>query len=66
MDEIFVADELGIPIIGFYEFTDDNSSKHDNRYLNEPWIIDACQRIEDDETSALEDALFYILNYYLN
>lgn len=64
MNEIFVADENRIPVIGFYEFNDEGTSWADNRYKKEPWIIDACHRIEDDETSALIDALTYIRNYY--
>lgn len=65
MNEIFCAYEHGIPVIGFYEFSAGETSWADNRYKTEPWIIDTCHRIEDDETSALIDALTYIKDYYL-
>lgn len=66
LNEIFCADEHGIPIIGFYEFDNSDISWVDDRYKLEPWIIDACHRIEEDEVSALIDALMYIKNYYAN
>ena len=66
LNEIFVANELGIPVIGFYEFKNDEIEWTDDRYKNEPWIVDVCHRIEDDETSALLDALMYIRRYYAN
>jgi nucleoside 2-deoxyribosyltransferase len=65
MNEIFVANELNIPVIGFYEFSNKDTFLCDNRYLEEPWIMDACHRIEDSESTALLDAMIYIRDYYL-
>lgn len=64
MNEIFCANEHDIPVIGFYEFNGESTSWADDKYKREPWIIDACHRIEDDETSSLVDALVYIRDYY--
>lgn len=66
MNEIFCAYEHNIPIIGFYEFGDGDTTWADDRYLAEPWIVDTCHRIEDDETTAMRDSLVYIRDYYLN
>ena len=64
LNEIFCADENRIPIIGFYEFNGENNNKWaDDRYKTEPWILDACHRIEDEE-DALINALTYIENYF--
>ena len=62
--EMFCAEENNIPIIGFYEFNGESTSWADDRYKTEPWLLDACLRIEDDETSSLLDALAYIRNYF--
>ena len=63
LNEVFFAESHNIPVIGFYEWGDDDGYG-DNRYKTEPWILDACHRIESNETSALIDALIYIRNYY--
>ena len=64
LNEIFCADENRIPIIGFYEFNGENKNEWaDDRYKAEPWILDACHRIEDEE-DALINALTYIENYF--
>lgn len=66
MNEIFVADEHNIPVIGFYEFNNDESDFHSDRYKEESWILDSCHRIEDDETTAMFDACAYIRDYYVS
>ena len=66
MNEIFCAYEHDVPVVGFYEFNGECPVWADDRYKTEPWIIDACHRIEDDETSALVDSLIYIKDYYAN
>lgn len=64
LNEIFFATAYNIPVIGFYEWGDDNECHGDDRYKTEPWILDACHRIETNETTALTDALIYIRNYF--
>lgn len=65
LNEIFCAYEHRIPVIGFYEFTDNYDLTHSDKYKTESWILDTCLRIENDETSALIDACNYIKNYFL-
>ena len=64
LNEIFLADELGIPVIGFYEFNGEHDMFHNDKYKEESWILDACHRIENDETTAMFDACAYIRDYY--
>lgn len=66
MNEVFIADELNIPVVGFYEFNGDDDKFHNDNYKKESWILDAILRIEDDETTSMIDACNYIKNYFVN
>lgn len=55
-DEILFSYLHGIPVIGFYEDSDDISFVH-------PWKIEQIDRIETGK-DALQNAIEYILEYY--